>query len=123
MRNGMKVLVIIGLLTISLMAFAADVKQMGVGKTQTITFIAPVKVGNATLTAGEYKVQHVMEGDNHVMVFKSAKDNKEQARVNCKMVELPKKADQSLQTYDTNASGAKVLVALTFRGDNYKHQF
>ncbi len=115
------VVALISLLLVSLAALAADTKAMGVGKTQNVTFIDTVQVGNTTLKAGDYRVQHVMDGGQHVLVFRSAGKNKEEARVNCTMVELPKKADQTLLTFDTSA-GQKKLSSIIFRGETYKHQ-
>ena len=111
---------IIVLLVASMAAVAADTKPMGVGKTQSITFSDNVKVGSTVLKAGEYRVKHEMDGSNHVLVFR-ASNGKEAARVNCTMVELPKKADQTLIMFD-NVSGEKSVSSITFRNDNYKHQ-
>jgi hypothetical protein len=112
---------IICLLLVSMAALAADTKAMGVGKTQTVTFAENVKVGNTVLKAGDYRVQHIMDGTQHVLVFKSMTKNDEKARVNCNMVELPKKADQTILGFDV-ASGQKTLNAITFRGESYKHE-
>lgn len=114
------VLGIIALLAVSLAAVAADTSAMGVGKTQSITFSDNVKVGSTVLKAGEYRVKHEMDGSNHMLVFR-ASNGKEAARVPCTMVELPKKADQTLIMFD-NASGEKSLSSIIFRNDNYKHQ-
>lgn len=106
-------------------AFAADTnaKDMGVGKTQTINFITDVKVADKVLPAGEYRVQHVMEGDNHIMVFRSLANNSEQARVKCNMVELKTKAGQTSSEILKNPNGDRVVTAITFAGTRYKHQF
>jgi hypothetical protein len=111
-------------LAVTLAAVAKDVPKstMGVGETRNITFVSPVKIGNAALPAGTYRVEHVMEGENHVMVFQSLSNKQATARVNCQMIQLQKKAGESTQEYDSQ-NGEKVLKAITFRGDMYKHQF
>ena len=101
-------------------AFAADA-TFGVGKTRYITFNSDVKVGDKVLPAGEYKVLHMMEGTDHTLVFKST-DNKEKVRVKCNMVQLDKKSDQTFSELKTVGS-ERILTALVFRGDNFKHAF
>ena len=121
----MKKLVVLGflaLLMVSVAALAADTKALGVGKTRSITFIEDVKVGNTVLKAGDYQVRHEMDGNNHVLVFRSVDHGKAKARVNCTMVELPQKADQTLIMFDKGPSGEKVLSGITFRGESYRHQ-
>ncbi len=112
------------LLSVSLAALAKDAPKnnMGAGETRNITFVTPVKIAGASLPAGNYKVEHVMEGENHVMVFQSLSKKEATARVNCQMIQLQKKAGETTQEYDS-LNGEKVLKALTFRGDTYRHQF
>ena len=112
------------LLSVALAALAKDAPKnnMGVGQTRSITFVTPVKIGSASLPAGNYRVEHVMEGENHVMVFQSLNKKEATARVNCQMIDLQKKAGETSQEYESQ-NGEKVLKALTFRGDTYKHQF
>lgn len=87
---------------------------------RNVTFVENVKVGDVTLKAGEYKVVHQMQGDNHVMVFMQGK--KEAAKVNCTIENLTAKADRSEQ-YFLQENGAKTLKALIFRGDTIRHNF
>lgn len=109
-------------LLVSLSVFASDApKAMGVGQTRNVTLVNPANVGGTVLAAGDYRVEHVMEGENHIMVFKTL-NNEAKARVNCKMIELQKKADQSTQEF-VNEGGQRTLKALTFKGDTYRHQF
>jgi hypothetical protein len=111
------------LLCVGALAFAADTKGLGIGKTQYITFINDTKVGDKVLTAGEYRVLHLMEGSEHTLVFKSADRGDEKVRVKCNMVELRKKADQTTTEFNKNANGERVLTALTFAGERYRHTF
>lgn len=101
-------------------AFAAD-NTFGAGKTRNITFNNDVKVGDKVLPAGEYKVLHLMEGSEHTLVFKSP-TNVEKVRVKCNMVDLGKKAEDTLSEYKTVGS-ERILTALVFRGDTFKHSF
>ena len=101
-------------------AFAAD-NTFGAGKTRNITFNNDVKVGDKVLPAGEYKILHLMEGSDHTLVFKSP-SNVEKVRIKCNMVDLGKKAEDTQSEYKT-VGNERILTALVFRGDTYKHSF
>ncbi len=100
--------------------FAADT-TFGAGKTRNITFNSDLKIGDKVLAAGEYKVLHLMEGNEHTLVFKSL-TNVEKVRIKCNMIQLEKKADETFSEYKTVGSD-RVLTAIVFRGDNFKHTF
>ena len=111
-------LIVLLLISVSLMAGETG---KAIDRPHDIKFSSPIQVGTTLLPAGDYKVQHLMEGENHIMVFKSSA-NKEVARVNCKMVELPKKADESSRIF-AEEDGRRVLRGITFRGEKYRHEF
>lgn len=123
MTKKIAVIAIIAMLIAGVAAFAVDNNNaaFGVGKTRNVTFNNDVKVGDIVLTAGEYKVLHLMEGSEHTLVFKSA-TNVEKVRVKCSMVQLAKKATDNTTEYK-KVGNEQVLTALTFRGDTYKHTF
>ncbi len=122
MSKGTKVLALMLVILAGVYALAADeVKTYGVGQTRTIRLAENAKVGTALLPAGSYQVTHLMDGGNHVLVFKKG-NKKEVARVNCSMVDLPKKADRTTQEY-TTIGNERVLNGLTFEGEKFKHQF
>jgi hypothetical protein len=100
----------------------AATAQNGIAKTQRVTFDEAIKIQGKLVPAGHYTLNHVMEGQNHVMVFKQASGERQEFRFTCNMVQLPSKAKQTLKVYDT-ASGSKVLKAMTFAGDTYEHVF
>jgi len=115
----MAVLILLGL---TIAANAQNGKEFGVGKTRTVSFTETVKVQGQTLPAGDYVVEHVMEGQNHIMVFKQLPSKDQTFKFACNMVKLPAKAKQSSNVYDVS-SGTRVLKALIFSGDMYEHQF
>ncbi len=122
MTKKIAIIAIIAMFIAGVAAFAADNNAaFGVGKTRNVTFGTDVKVGDKTLTAGEYKVLHLMEGTEHTLVFKSL-NNVEKVRVKCNMEKLEKKANDSSSEYK-KIGNDQVLVALTFRGDTFKHTF
>ena len=104
------------------MAMAGSKNSMGIHDVNNVTFVAPVRVGTALLPAGEYVVRHVMEHQDHIMVFKSVR-GKDEVRVKCTLVPLAKKADHNEEIYKLDASKERVLQELVFRGDTSKHVF
>lgn len=124
MTTRIAAIAIIAMLIAGVAAFAADnnaAAAFGVGKTRNVVFSNDMKIGDKVLAAGEYKVLHLMEGEEHTLVFKSL-NNQEKARVKCSMQKLEKKADESLTEYK-NIGNERILTALVFRGDTYKHTF
>lgn len=103
----------------------AGQNKMGVADTRQVKFENPMRIGTNLLPAGEYKVLHTMEGDNHIMVFKqmNAKQSPIEIRVKCSLVPLTAKADQTQQIFVLNAANERVLHELIFRGDTAKHVF
>ena len=120
MTKRIAILAILSIFILGLTAVAAD-SNFGVGKVRTVTFNSSTKVAGTVLPAGEYKVLHLMEGDNHIMVFKTM-NNKEKARVKCTMLKLDKKADQTFSELKT-VDNQSVLTGLVFAGDTYRHSF
>ncbi len=94
--------------------------QTGPGR--LVTFDEPVRVQGQTLPAGNYHVDHVMDGSKHIMVFKQDAGPHQEFRLNCDLRQLPAKAKQTTKIFDTS-SGTRVLKAMTFMGDTYEHVF
>jgi len=96
----------------------------GVADVQRISFTSPIWVGTTLLPKGDYKVRHVMEGENHIMVFR-ALDQKgaPEVRIKCTLVPLTQKATQTQKIHTTNAAKEEVLQELIFSGDKAKHVF
>jgi len=114
------------LCAIVLLTFAsllsAGTNKYGVSDVRKLTLTAPTRVGDVLLPQGEYEVRHLMEADNHVMVFKQL-SGKAEARVKCNLVPLEKKAERNQVTYVVNAAKERVLQTLTFSGDKAEHVF
>ena len=85
---------------------------------RTVTLTEPAKVGAQVLPEGEYKLTHLMEGSEHIMVFKLGK---QEYRVKCDMQALNGKAEQTQFWYAPDSSGQRVLEAMVFQGDTVKH--
>jgi hypothetical protein len=103
---------------------AAAGENLGIRDTYRITFVAPVHVGTDVLPAGDYKIRHTMEGQEHVMVFQLLGTTKStEVKVKCTLVPLAQKAPKDQTIYMLNAANERVLQELIFRGDKAKHVF
>lgn len=119
-QKRMIALLIAAITVFASMAMLAANNTMGVAAKQTIAFSAPTVVGGTLLPAGNYNVTHQMNGQTHVMVFKAIGGSAE-AKANCNIVPLTAKAEETQQTYTTNAKNERVLQEMTFAGDKAKH--
>lgn len=119
---GTSVLLVLSLITISGLLYAQHVEHLRVGKKGDIHLIAQTKLGDTVLKAGTYKVQHTIEGQDHVVVFKGT-DGKEVARLKCKLEPLNKKAAYTAVTISTNAAGEKEITQIQVSGEDAKHIF
>ena len=99
---------------------ATDNSMQGVALKQEITFTGPTVVGGSLLPAGDYKVLHEMQGTNHIMIFKQ-KGGTAEAKATCTLVPLSAKATVSEQRFTENANNQRVLVQMTFSGDQATH--
>ena len=104
----------------SVLAMAGG-NKFGVRDVNRVKFDAAVRIGTASLPAGEYVVRHTMEGEEHIMVFQRL-EGKNEFKVKCTLVPLPKKAEQS-QTVYVFAGNERIVQELVFRGDTAKHVF
>lgn len=116
---------VIAVLLVAVVTIAtAGQNQFGVADLQRITFQDPIRVGDTLLPQGNYEIRHVMEGDNHIMLFKQLGVNKPvETRVKCTLVQLPAKANQTQKIYVLSSNKERVLRELIFRGDLAKHVF
>ena len=98
--------------------------QMGIADVYRVSFPQPVRVADTMLPAGNYEIRHVMEGENHVMVFRQVGVKKPtEVRAKCNLVPLPEKAMENQKFYGLNAANERVLHELIFKGDRAKHVF
>jgi hypothetical protein len=110
------------ILGLSLLAAAKN--KFGVADSRSLTLTAPTLVGEVLLPAGDYKVTHTMEGENHIMVFKQLNTPKPaEARVKCQLVPLAQKATRDEVTFGFNAANQRTLHSMIFQGDTAQHVF
>lgn len=103
---------------------AAGTNQSGVADTYQVNFSEPTRVADTLLPRGDYEIRHVMQGQDHIMVFRQLRTSKPvEVRAKCTLVPLADKADNSQKIYEVNASNERVLHELIFKGDRAKHVF
>jgi hypothetical protein len=104
-------------------AFAGQ-NSMGISDRYLISFSEQVRVADQLLPSGSYEIRHVMEGADHVMVFRQmGVKNPLEVRAKCTLVTLSAKAEQSQKIFEINSNKERVLKELTFKGDLAKHVF
>jgi hypothetical protein len=119
----MRFLKVLGLFLLALSAIAvAKENKLGIHEVSRVTFDMPIHIGTTLLPAGQYVVRHTMDGTEHVMVFQRV-PNKQEFKVKCTLVPLPRKAERDESIYKINAANERVLQELVFRGDFAKHVF
>ncbi len=102
----------------------AGTNQLGVADSYRVNFSEPVRVADTLLPRGDYEIRHVMEGQNHIMVFHQLRTSKPvEVRAKCTLVPLTAKAPDSQKIYELNAANERVLHELIFKGDRAKHVF
>jgi phage terminase large subunit GpA-like protein len=104
-------------------AFAGPkLNKFGVADVAKVNFVAPIRVGETLLPAGDYEVRHTMVGEDHVMIFKQVA-GKAEAKVKCTLIPTKEKAEMSQTIFTVNAKNERVLQKLVFKGDMAEHQF
>ncbi len=117
------VFIFIFILLSAVMVVAAP-KQTGVPGTYHVTFTEAIRVADTLLPKGNYEIEHVMQGSEHIMVFRHVGSSQvAEVRAKCTLVPLPQKAAQNETHYMLNAANERVLQELVFRGDSVKHVF
>jgi hypothetical protein len=97
---------------------------MGIRDSYKVNFTEKVRVADTLLPQGNYEIRHVMEGSNHIMVFRQLGTKKPiEVRAKCTLVPLGAKADRDEKIYVLNAANERILQELVFKGDTAKHVF
>ena len=123
-------------LILSLFAGTSFAQQdvLKAGRKGEVHFTSSVRVGNATLKSGMYQVQHIVEGENHMIVFKEVSMpagykmggtwvGKEVARVKCKVEPAEKKFSNTKVFLRTKANGEKEIEKIQVAGEKVIHVF
>jgi hypothetical protein len=105
-------------------AVAAAENKLAISHTYQVKFSEDVRVADTLLPKGDYEIRHVMEGSDHIMVFRQLGTKKPaEVRAKCTLVPLSEKASESQTIYVLNAANQRVLQELVFKGEDAKHVF
>jgi hypothetical protein len=105
-------------------AVAAAENKLAIADTYQVKFSENVRVADTLLPKGSYEIRHVMEGSDHIMVFRQLGTKKPtEVRAKCTLVPLSAKASESQTIYVLNAANQRVLQELVFKGEDAKHVF
>jgi hypothetical protein len=105
-------------------AVAAAENKLAIAHTYQVKFSEDVRVADTLLPKGDYEIRHVMEGSDHIMVFRQLGTKKPaEVRAKCTLVPLSEKASESQTIYVLNAANQRVLQELVFKGEDAKHVF
>ncbi len=123
MRKSTIAAILTFLFLVSLFAVAGQ-NSTGVADVYRVNFTEKTRVADTVLPKGNYEVRHVMEGENHIMVFHQLGTRKPvEVRAKCSLVPLDVKASQDEKIYTLNAANERVLNELIFKGEKAKHVF
>ncbi len=124
MRQVKAALVIASCVLLFGVCAVAGQNSMGISDRYQVTFSERVLVADTLLPAGNYEIRHVMEGPNHIMVFRQlGVKHPVEVRAQCTLVALPAKAVESQKIYALNSANERILKELTFKGDRASHVF
>ncbi len=138
MKNQIKFVAVTIALVIALGAFYQALAQhpdhLLVGTKGMVRLSEKVRVGDRLLEPGMYHVQHVVEGTDHVFVFKpvtmpagyreySMVEGREIVRVKCRVEPLAKSVNNTKITFGRNAAGERTIEEIQVAGEKVKHIF
>jgi len=116
------ILILICVFMLGVVAVAEN--QLGIADTYRVNFSEKVRVADTLLPKGDYEIRHVMQGNDHIMVFRQLGTKKPvEVRAKCTLVPLSAKANDDQKIYVMNAANERVLQELIFKGDRAKHVF
>ena len=116
--------------SLSLPLFAKP-QKMVIGRKGTLYLNSSVWAGDKLLKWGTYQVQHVVEDNDHVIVFKDVPSgashrgntipDKEVARLMCKLEPSNKEWKNTMIMLRTNAKGEKEISEIHVAGEKFIH--
>ena len=123
--RAMKLLALMALVVVGLSVFClATLNKYGVADVQQVTFTDSIQVGGVTLPKGDYRVEHTMQGEDHIMVFTQLRaKNPAVAKAKCDLVKLEAKAGRTEVLYNHPDPNTHVLQQIVFKGELAKHVF
>ena len=115
-------------------AAAADQQVIKVGKKGEVMLSQETQVGDMTLKAGHYQMQHRVEGSDHMIHFTEIRgmhnpsapggptSETHSGEVKCRLEPMDKKASQTAVTVSTEG-GVRRITRIEIQGENVAHVF
>lgn len=131
--SGMVILATAIVLSVTV-ATAADQQVIKVGKKGEVKFSQDTQVGDLTLKAGNYQMQHRVEGSDHMIHFTELKggdnpyypsgptDKAHLGEVKCRLEAMSAKAKETRVTVSTEG-GVRRITRIEIQGENVAHVF
>lgn len=138
MRNQIKFVATTIALVIAFAAFSQAFAQhhdhLSVSKKGMVRFSEKVRVGDRLLEPGMYHVRHLVEGADHVFVFKpvtmpagyreySMVEGREIVRLKCRVEPVAKSVNNTSVTFGRNSAGERTIEEIQVAGEKVKHIF
>jgi hypothetical protein len=125
---------IIGLGAFGSQVLAQHHDHLDVGKKGMVRLSEKVRVGDRLLEPGMYHVQHVVEGTDHVFVFKPVTmpagyreygmvEGREIVRLKCRVEPVANSVNNTKITLGRNAAGERTIEEIQVAGEKVKHIF
>ena len=117
-----------------IVASAANEQVIKVGKKGEIRFSADTQVGDLTLKAGHYQMQHRVDGEDHVLHFielkgghdpyhrSGATGESHPGEVKCRLEPMNAKAQRTAVTVNMEG-GVRRITRVEIEGENVAHVF
>ena len=114
--------------------FAQQTNAMIVGKVGKLHIGSSVMVDNTLLKPGMYQVQHVTEGENHLIVFRIIRmghrnnmgnetQGEEVARLKCRIEPVGQRWKHTKLHVERSGSGERVVKGVQIAGEDVLHKF
>lgn len=139
MKNQIKFVATTIALVIAVGAFSSQVlaqnhDHLALGKKGMVRLSEKTRVGDRLLEPGMYHVQHVVEGTDHVFVFKpvtmpagyreySMLEGSEIVRLKCRVEPVAKSVSNTKITLGRNTAGERTIEEIQVAGEKVKHVF
>lgn len=122
--RAMKFIAVLSVLVFSFSVLClAGINKFGVADVQQVTLSEPTSIAGVVLPKGDYKVEHTMQGEDHIMVFTQLHASTPAGvKAKCQLVKLASKADRTQLLYERKGE-TRILQEMVFRGETAKHVF
>lgn len=118
--------------TIGATSLADSGTTIKVGKRGTLVLTSTTRIAEVSLKSGAYQVRHVIEGEDHFMVFRRIGrpggygpmvPGKVVARVKCELRPLGRTAKRMEVHTAPNTAGESTIQEILVKGENVRHVF